>query len=201
MKSYCVQILVVMSVLIILGGCGGSNGSQNLAVGSTVSMSSAITSGANMTAITSASNLLSLAGLNFTLTSALLNTVSGTFTGSTISVPSYSVSYTYIGNANPYDTNTYPIPGFSYDLGGTIPAGGTLAINGVPTMMPAVKTYLLDHYSSAINCSPTYRANNHFTNYTTNIFQYRAAVKFNGVEDTTSKSLYSTTTVTVFVTR
>jgi|GEM_PF-1473109 len=203
MKSNYVRILVVVCVFIALGGCGsgGSSGSQNLGVGSTVSMTSSITSGSSMAAITSASDLFDYAGLNFTLTSTLLSTVSGTFTGSTISVPTYQVTYTYIGNANPYDTNQYPIPGFTLSFGGVVPAAGTWAVTGLPTIQASVKTYLLDHYSSAIKCSPAYRARTNFTNYTTNEFRYSAAVKFNGVEDTTNKSLTTTTNVTLFVTR
>jgi len=188
MKSYCVQILVVMSVLVILGGCGGSNGSENYAVGSTVSLSSGVTSGSSPAVTTSASASSDTGGVNITLTSAILGTVTGTFTASTISVPNYTVSYSYISDtAN--DGNQYPIPGFTLAAGGTISAGGSLAYTGLPTIKSEVKNYIKTTYPSV------------FSTYTGNILTYTAHIKFNGVEDTTNKSVTSTTDVTLFITK
>jgi hypothetical protein len=189
MKSNCVQILVVMSVFFILGGCGGSNGSPNYAVGSTVSLSSGVTSGSSPAVTTSASNLSDNAGINVTLTSAILGTVTGTFTASTISVPNYTVSYSYVSDtAN--DGNQYPIPGFTLSSGGTISAGGSLAYTGLPTIKSEVKDYIATTYPNVFS---TYSGNN--------ILTYTAHIKFNGIEDTTNKSVTSTTDVTLFITK
>ncbi|GFE61522.1 hypothetical protein [Geobacter sp. AOG2] len=188
MKSYCLQILVVLSVLSLLGGCGGSNGSSNYSVGSTVSLHSSVTSGSSPAVTTSASDLNDYAGMDFTLTSAILGTVTGTFVASTISVPTYTVSYSYVSNSI-NDTHQYPIPGFTLATGGSISAGGTLEYTGTPIIKPEVKNYIQTNYPSV------------FSNYSSNVLTYTAHVTFNGIEDTTNKSLSSTTDVTLFITK
>ncbi|KAA0888835.1 hypothetical protein [Oryzomonas rubra] len=188
MKNYHVRVLAIISVFFSFVGCGGG-GSQNLGQGKTVNLSSSITSGTSLAASTSVSNFSDMAGLSYTLTSVPLSNINGTITASDIAITNYKVTYTYTGNANSSDNNKYPIPEFSLNLGGKVPAGGTLLLSGSPMIQPAVKDYIQKNYSAV------------FSNFSGNVLTYNATVTFSGNEINTNTPISTTTNATVWISK